>query len=45
MVLADLISGILIGWTLRWKRDKGILDKMKAELKNLKKLLNHLKHG
>jgi len=34
-----LATGIIIGWLLRWKRDKYYFDEMKKELEQLKKEL------
>lgn len=36
-----VVAGTLIGWLLRWKRDKYYFDAIKDEVMLMKKMLKH----
>lgn len=33
-------AGLIVGWLLRWQRDKKIFDAMKVEVDKIRKALN-----
>lgn len=39
---AILAAGILIGWLLRWKRDKKYFDAVLMELNSMKRVLKQM---